>query len=370
MTGTRRHRARPVRLVALLMDAAWHIWWKLQLFAVGVLHLLFSSDKQWQRRRLPASSSSSSSHTSVRLHSGSGGAWTDVDEDEDAVVKKQKRILFVRHAESEWNVVFNRGVLWRAAVSFCRAVVREWLMLPTSDSVFIDSPLSRRGLFQAQSLQEQVCETSPLVPSEDSRPVVDVVNHRHYHHHPTSQERSLLRYLCCPMPGSIVVASNLRRSIDTARITSASRLDVPGEKIHVLSCLQEIGRNIDTLTISEAYGISSPALSRAVRGEKHHDELFNVSENHGNKAVLGSGRDRLERFAQWVFQQPQDVIVVYGHSLWFRSFCQEFFPRDVYHENKSAKLRNCAVVSFLLEKQGGKRDAQFRIRPESFQHLI
>jgi len=172
------------------------------------------------------------------------------------------------------------------------------------------------------------------------------------------------------MPSSIIVASNLRRSIDTARIASASRLDVPGEKINVLSCLQEIGRNIDTLAISEAYGIASPALAGAVRGEKHHDELFNVSENHGNKAVLGSGRDRLERFAQWVFQQPQDVIVVYGHSLWFRSFCQEFFPRDVYHENKSAKLRNCAVVSFLLEKQGGKRDAQFRIRPESFQHLI
>jgi hypothetical protein len=114
-----------------------------------------------------------------------------------AAAMSQKRIVFVRHAESEWIVVFNRGVLWRAVVSFCRAVVREWLMLPTSDSVFIDSPLSRRRVFQAQSLQEQVCETAPLALSEHGEPGTDIVHHRYYNHHPTSQERSLRRYLCC-----------------------------------------------------------------------------------------------------------------------------------------------------------------------------
>lgn len=367
----RRHRARQGGPLAALLGAAWLVAWKLQLFAVGALHLLFSSDRQRHKRRVE-DSSDSAALTAVRLHSGSGGGsgsgWEAEAESEASAVRRQKRVVFVRHAESEWNEVFNRPGLLRGLAAFCRAVVREWLLLPTTDSVFVDSPLSRRGLFQARTLQQQLVEPSPRLGASEEGD-----SSRHKHQHPASngsQERSLLRYLCCPMPGSIVVASNLRRAIDTARIASASRLDAPGEKIHVLSCLQEIGRNIDTLALSEAYAIESLALTRSVRDEKHHDELFNVSENHGNKAVFGSGHDRLERFAQWAFQQPQDVVIVYGHSLWFRSFCQEYFPREVYHEAKSTKLPNCGVASFLLEMKGGKADAKFRIRPESYQHLI
>ncbi|RLN26939.1 hypothetical protein BBJ28_00002473 [Nothophytophthora sp. Chile5] len=356
-----RRQLEAIGLWAALLDAAEHVWWKVQLFAVALLHLLFSSDKQW-------------------LQLSPSSAQTTVDEDadtaplmaaaRDAGVTKHKRIVFVRHAESEWNVVFNRGINLRAVVSLMRAVAREWLLLPTGDSVFLDSPLSRRGRFQAQSLQEEVCETS-LRSLEGGGDAELRRAHRHSPHQ--TEERALLRYLCCPLPNSIVVASNLRRTIDTARIASASRLELPGEKIHVLSCLQEIGRNFDTLAISEPHAIHThEVLSQAPQGEKRHDELFNVSESHGNKAVLGCGRDRLLTFAQWVFRQPQDVVVVYGHSLWFRAFCREFFPVDVYHQAKSAKMSNCGVVTFMLQERtiGGGEAAQYSIQPESFQPLI
>ncbi|KAE9044375.1 hypothetical protein PR003_g2774 [Phytophthora rubi] len=358
------------RLVSLgvwpaLLDAADHVAWKLQLFLLALLHLLFSSDKHW----LSSSSSPSSSETRVPV------APSDA-----AVVTKRRRVLFVRHAESEWNVVFNRGLSLRALASLVRAVAREWLLLPSGDSVFLDSPLSRRGRFQAQSLRDHVSET-PLcsLPGGDHTAVAGSLElelelvQPHRHSPPQSEESALLRYLCCPLAGSVVVASNLRRTIDTARIASASRLETPGERIHVLSCLQEIGRNLDTLALSEPHTVQPhEVLAQAPRGGKRHDELFNVAESHGNKAVLGSGRERLLAFAHWVFKQQKDVVVVYGHSLWFRAFCREFFPSDVQHEAKEAKMSNCGVVTFMLEERnrGGGEAAQYTIQPESFQHLI
>ncbi|CAH0518352.1 unnamed protein product [Peronospora belbahrii] len=294
---------------------------------------------------------------------------------QDPIVIKRKRIIFVRHAESEWNVIFNRGLNWRAFVSLLRAVVREWLLLLTGDSLFLDSPLSRRGCVQAQSLHDYVYETLLGRGSDGDKNAgaLTPVGNALYHSSLQMGDSSLLRYLCFPLPDSMVVTSNLRRTIDTARIASASRLKVPGEKIHVLSCLQEIGRNFDTLAISLPHAVPpQDVLVELPRGEKSQDELFDVAESHGNKAVLGSGRDRLLLFAQWVFKQRKEVVIVYGHSLWFRAFCCEFFPRDVYHEAKSSKMRNCGVVTFLLEEhsRGGGRSAHFNIQPESFQHLV
>ncbi|KAG3119637.1 hypothetical protein PI124_g2245 [Phytophthora idaei] len=351
-----------------LLDAADHVAWKLQLFCVALLHLFFSSDKHW----LQTASNTTATATACEANAESTALLLD-PQVAAAVVTKRKRILFVRHAESEWNVVFNRGINLRMLVSLLRAIVREWLLLPTGDSVFLDSPLSRRGRFQAQSLHDHMCEAL-LCSNGDSectantQPSLGV--HRHFPHQ--TEENTLLHYLCCPLPGSVVVTSNLRRTIDTARIASASRLEMPNERIYVLSCLQEIGRSFDTLAISQPHTIQPEVLVQALRGEKRHEELFNVAESHGNKAVLGSGRDRLMTFAQWVFKQQKDVVVVYGHSLWFRAFCREFFPRDVHHEAKSVKLSNCGVVTFMLEEhsRGGGEAAQYSIQPESFQHLI
>lgn len=330
-----------VGVLAALALAVSHVWRKLWLFAIGGLHLLFSSDRQWLARSLPAEADwelSSSSSAPARA----------------------KRIVFVRHAESEWNVVFNRGFDWRMLVRLVRACVREWLMLPTADSVFIDSPLSRTGVRQARALfDDAALAGGHLLESGSSR---------------EAEKAAVLQYLNTPVPNSIVVASNLRRAIDTARVASAARLETPGEAIHVLSALQEIGRNIDTLAISDAYALKAQVLSSAVRGGE--GALFNLSESHGNKAVLGCGRTRLQAFARWVMRQKADVVVVYGHSLWFRAFCREYFPASVSHDAKRLKLANCGVVSFTLEEYApaakatkdlfDDRAPRHRIEPTSF----
>ncbi|TYZ59289.1 hypothetical protein PybrP1_006565 [[Pythium] brassicae (nom. inval.)] len=342
---------------AALLTALEHVWRKLWLFALGVLHLLFSSDRQWLSM---------------------ASAPCDRDELEQERSQQQleprrtKRIVFVRHAESEWNVVFNRGVDWRALVRLVRACVREWLMLPTPDSVFIDSPLSRTGIRQARALFDDALVRSSDIESGLAATATgdeDAIE---------AAKKTALRYMSCPLPNSIVVTSNLRRAIDTARVASAARLGVPGETIHVLSALQEIGRNIDTLAISDAYALKTQALSSALRVDKASDGLFDLSESHGNKTVRGCGRTRLQAFARWSTRRSEDVVVVYGHSLWFRAFCREYFPSGVAHDAKHLKLANCGVVSFTLEEYDaartpaaakdlfGDRAPRFRIAPESF----
>lgn len=362
----RRENDPNATLLEALVEAGENVWRKLSLFAVGVLHLLFSSDKQWLHQ-LPASPAIEDDDELQAL------VAPVPDDTLPSPVPSQKRtvkrIVFVRHAESEWNVVFNRGVHWRALVQFTRACVREWLMLPTQHSIFIDSPLSGRGVRQAQQLFEDVGGENNQKMYHDIESGGDGTAR-------SAEKAAVLRYLSCPLPDSIVVTSNLRRAIDTARIGSAARLELPNEKIHVLSSLQEIGRNIDTLTISDAYAIQPHVLSSALRIEKGRDDLFNLKESHGNKAIRGCGRTRLQAFATWASSQDADVLVVYGHSLWFRAFCQEYFPAGFEHDAKRNKLANCGVVSFALEEIRsasteplGRQVQQHRIIPESFLYV-
>lgn len=334
---------RSVRLA--LQEATESIWKKLQLFFIALLHFLFSGDKQTHGNvEASAKKDDNLAASNAAVNHGDPTRW---------VLRKQKRVIFIRHAESEWNVVFNRGLRLAAVVSFIRALLREVMMLPSWDSIFIDSPLSLRGHKQARSLYDHV---GARVHAAHEGGVQD----------PPEQ---LLAYLCSPLPSSIIVTSNLRRAIDTARIASAARLETPGERIHVLSSLQEIGRNVDTLALSDAYAIRPETLSKSMRMDKDHDELFNLSESHGNKSVLGSGQQRLRAFAKWVFEREEDVVIVYGHSHWFRSFCQEYFPLDVYHEAKERKLPNCSVVSFVFEERRWSERIMHRINPERFDRL-
>jgi broad specificity phosphatase PhoE len=351
-------------LLEALVEVGENVWRKLHLFAIGVLHLLFSSDKQWLNQLQQCERDLKDPNEEEELLGDAAAR----DGGQQLQQGKVKRIIFVRHAESEWNVVFNRGLHWRALVHFVRACVREWLMLPTQHSIFIDSPLSRRGIRQAKALFEDV----------SGRTVHDLECGGN-DTTKSAEKAAVLRYLSCPLPDSIIVTSNLRRAIDTARIASAARLELPNEKIHVLSSLQEIGRNIDTLTISEAYAIKPQVLSSALRIEKSREDLFNLKESHGNKAVLGCGRTRLEAFANWALGQEEHVLVVYGHSHWFQAFCQEYFPSGVDNDAKRNKLANCGVVSFALEERsvvvksattlalfGPHVRKEHRIVPESF----
>ncbi len=224
--------------LSFFFEAFANIIYKERLFLKGVVHMLFSTDKKWKRLPDPA--------TVSRVRS--------------------KQVIFVRHGESAWNVVFNRGFGASFPGRLLSAVFDELRVLPTLDSVFVDSPLSVLGCRQAQELQNFV-ETHPLLRGSEGK--------------------------------SVVACSNLRRAVSTATIGFLPRLKRTQERIHILSSLQEVTFNIDGLSLAKPQ--CPPVLSddevHAIGGKRadfHPERVLDASENSGDKAVRGRGISRMQ----------------------------------------------------------------------------
>jgi len=94
---------------------------------------------------------------------------------------------------------------------------------------------------------------------------------------------------------------------------------------------------------------------------------YDVSENFGDKPLNGVGQERIRTFAQWIFTRPERVVIVGGHSLWFRDFFRNFLPHTSDHDSKNAKIKNCGVISFTLARGTHDGKLQYRIDPSSIQ---
>ena len=55
-------------------------------------------------------------------------------------IDSEVRIIFIRHGESMWNLVFNRGFGPSFLVRLVKAVLYELYLIPFDDSCFLDSP--------------------------------------------------------------------------------------------------------------------------------------------------------------------------------------------------------------------------------------
>ena len=224
--------------LSFFFEAFANVIYKERLFLKGVVHLLFSTDKKWRRLSDPATVSK----------------------------VRSKQVIFVRHGESAWNVVFNRGFGASFPGRLLSAIFDELRVLPTLDSVFADSPLSVLGCRQAQELQNFV-ETHPLLRGSEGR--------------------------------SVIASSNLRRAVSTGIVGFLPRLKRTQERIHVLSSLQEVTFNIDGLSLAKPQ--CPPVLSddevHAIgvrRADLHPERLLDSSENYGDKAVRGKGIARMQ----------------------------------------------------------------------------
>jgi hypothetical protein len=131
---------------------------------------------------------------------------------------------------------------------------------------------------------------------------------------------------------SVIVSSSLRRAIATTTLALWKRVSKTEEKIHILSSLQEISRNIDTYALSAANTCPDLPFRRIT----HHCEgfapsVFNCSDNFGNKSRSFYGIKRLKAFNDWAFNRSEDVIIVGGHSLWFKNYFQTYLPHKFDH---------------------------------------
>lgn len=301
-------------------EEASHILFKMHLYLMGGVNMVTSRDKSWKKP-------------------GDPDAIKGSEQD-------SRRIVFIRHGESEWNLVFNKGFGPSFIVRLVTALVKEILMLPTRDSLFFDSPLNKEGAEQAQKLQRFLEDPS----SGNGLPGQAGADH------------AALR----GDKPSMVVSSNLRRALATTTIAVWPRLKRKDEKIKVLTSLQEVSRNVDTISVAEARTTPViPGLARAL-DEKFLDlnTVFDVAEYAGNKNIFASnGLIRMREFSAWVFKNVPEgtTLIVGGHSLWFRYFFKTFLPARSTHEAKTKKMLNSGVVGFTLSRD----KSNYRIDPDS-----
>jgi len=280
----------------------------------------------------------------------------DPAELEPSRVTREVRLIFVRHGESVWNLVFNRGFGLSFPWRLLSTLLHELLLVPVDDSAFLDSPLSPLGLQQCGQLATFLAQ--PCVVGG------------------VAQERDH-RALTTP-GGALLVSSQLRRAVGTLGLALRSRLAASDEPVLLHSSLQEISRNFDTQSLACTGG--APPLDTPLR--------MDGATNGGNKSLSFTGMRRLQDFAQWAAARHEPVVVVGGHSLWspsptvhrlpvttetrcgllnrFRSFFQLYLPRDSDHPGKTRKIVNCGAVGLTLQVgRTAVGEVVHRIDPES-----
>jgi len=281
--------------------------------------------------------------------------------DPDLLLGKEtqtKTIVFIRHGESDWNNIFNKGINIKTFISLIKAFVNEIIMFASVNSTFIDSPLNFEGIEQALELSRYLeAESQKVGKSDHTYDIIMSLTGR-------LQSRS-----------SIIVSSSLRRAVATTTLGLWPRLSRNGDKIHILSSLQEISRNIDTYALSAPHTVADLPFDRIYPhcGGKegfNPDKVYETSGNYGNKRRDFYGIKRLRAFGEWAMSQPEEIIIVGGHSLWFKSFFQTFMPHSSTHDAKNKKLTNSGVVSFTLHAaKDAEGTLQYRVDPATVQTI-
>ncbi|CAM9128105.1 unnamed protein product [Ascophyllum nodosum] len=297
--------------------SAENVWRKAKMLYFGAVHMLVSIDKRF-KPEMDAGK--------VRINEKS----------------PRKRIIFMRHAESEWNEVFNRGYGPSFVVRLVHSLVREAMMLTTRDSVFFDSTLSNRGIEQTQELLRFLQKPPDNFSSSKVSEAVAVMRGGF-------------------TKSSVLVTSNLRRAIATGLITLWDRLRKGEERYLVHSALQEMTFNVDGISMLDKGEIPDEGLAKELGGQVTFDAEFNT----GTKALGHTGMKRMKAFSEWASHRPEDVVVAIGHSLYIRSFFRNFLPEEVQHFAKEKKIVNCGVVAFTIVRGDYNGRPAYRIDPDS-----
>jgi hypothetical protein len=285
----------------------------------------------------------------------------------EAAKVESKTIIFVRHGESTWNDTFNRGDRSKPAflVAFLPGVMKalcyEWyffVMGYEKDSWFYDSPLSQKGLKQANGIQSFLKNHNPEYVTSSTR------------------EGEMMEYMVGggdTAKSTQLVSSNLRRAISTLAIGFQDRLqDNPEEKFMLLPQLQEMSFNPDALCILPAGKKSKVDLTWTdpVDLTDIFATQIDTSLHTGNKAVDSVGLHRMQDFCSVVFSDDtlatKDAIIAAGHSLWFRTFFQLYLPHSSTHVCKKKKIKNGGCVGLtLLRIPNEAKGYQYMIDPKS-----
>jgi len=232
-----------------------------------------------------------------------------------------------------------------------KAISYEAYLLITGerDSWFYDSPLSLEGIEQAEQLRR-------YLGSKANDPAADTILGK--------------------TKNTVLVSSNLRRALSTMVIALWDRLSKSEDKVNLLPSLQEISRNMDTLSITPPH---TPPLPSWIERDylldvsKVYRDQVDTTANTGNKPVTGtSGLKRILTFNKWLFEStnPDTVVIVAGHSLWFRAYFRLFLARSSKHKAISSKIANGGVVSFTIHQVSDGSGEAYKIEESSIEEVF
>jgi len=315
-----------------------HVCKKCMIVSIGAFYLITSRDKAF---KLP--------------NYDPGEMLSNKD---DIMKQETKTLILIRHGESMWNEVFNRGINWGLPLRALYALATETLLFVTQDSCLYDSPLSTVGISQAANIRQYIIDG--YAPNKQSRDRSS--EEKEALLSDADKERALRdEYLgilrSAKAANSLVVSSPLRRCIETVSLGLFDRLNESSECIVLHSSLQEMTRNIDGVSLS--YVNERPPLSLSMRGEEDAlgvdwdawlDARVTTDSKAGFKPPERRGDDRMRAFVQWLFEQPQSTVIVSGHSLWNRNFFKAYLPRTLQHPAKVEKIANGGVVAVKFSK--------------------
>ena len=279
------------------------------------------------------------------------------DGDNDSAVES-KTVIFLRHGESTWNDTFNKGdrSIGKFVVGFIpglfRSFATEWYFLVSgkfNESWFFDSPLSQKGIQQAEGVQKFLRDTDPQYSTPKEAQLIKILKG-------DSQDKSQL------------TSSNLRRAISTMVIGLKERLDknVRDDKILILSELQEVSFNPDALSIHPANAPLVDSWMDSDDVKEIYRTRCDTSKNKGNKSIKSNGLERIEAFCKLIFEDiDAQSIVATGHSYWFRAFFQTYLPHSFEHPAKKKKLINGGIAGFTLKRKKTESGDKYMIDPSS-----
>lgn len=324
---------------------------RVRLTLRGLMYLLFCHDKSWKKPKDPMA------------------VFTPILTSEEGKRKIEKKtIVFVRHGESTWNDTFNKGT-HRSALVFVlgfipgliKSVLYELYLILSGkvDSWFYDSPLSHLGLSQVDELGKFLSKEPGTGNPKKMTPM-------------EAKYVSILR----GDPGaaeSKILCSSLRRALSTMAASFRERLARrPNDKILVVPALQEISRNPDTLSITPAYKqVTASWIDRSSDICDFQGIFTNqtdMSLHRGNKPIRTNGLLRMNEFCDFAFKNvKEDVVIVGGHSIYFRSFFRTYLPYSSDHVSKKRKVQNAGCVAFTLLKAPTANGDKYMIDPKSIE---
>ncbi|KAL3913259.1 MAG: hypothetical protein SGARI_000745 [Bacillariaceae sp.] len=321
---------------------------KLRFFALTFQFLFLSKDKKWKKSKDDPAS------------------FFEDAENDPSVTKKT--VIFLRHGESTWNDTFNKGdrkmsaFLMGFVPNLVRSFATEWYFLVSGqcyESWFFDSPLSAKGIGQAEAVAKFLRDTDPQYSTPKEAHLLRLIKGE-------TTNKDGEKFGRCQL-----ISSNLRRAISTCSIALQDRLDqkMKDDKVLILGELQEASVNPDALSISPAKSPLVTAFTDSDRVKEIYATQTNTSQNVGNKPLKSNGLIRMEAFCKLLFDGkhiPADSIMCTGHSYWFRAFFQTYLPSDFKHVCKTKKLINGGVAGFtLMHKKTESGEDKYMIDPNS-----